>query len=107
MRIGWVGGLSRNEPVLGCMAARAGHHLEFHSGDTGGRGASELKSLVDRADLVILITEVNSHNGVLAAKKLARQRGARVLVLRRCGGARFQQLLSAIAARDARFAAAS
>ena len=102
MRITWIGGLDRNEAQLERMAAQAGHRLELHTGNTGGRGASELRSAIERADLVILLTDVNSHGGVLLAKKICRQVGRPTLMLRRCGAARFQQLLDAIAQRDLR-----
>lgn len=103
MRITWIGGLDRNQAQLERMAAQAGHRLEFHTGNTGGRGASELRAAIERADLVILLTDVNSHGGVLLAKKICRQVGRAALMIRRCGAARFQQLLEAIAQRDERF----
>jgi hypothetical protein len=103
MRITWIGGLDRNQAQLERMAAEAGHQLEFHTGNTGGRGAAELRSAIERSDLIIVLTDVNSHGGVLLAKKLCRQLGRGALMIRRCGIARFQQLLEAIAQRDARF----
>jgi hypothetical protein len=100
MRIAWIGGLDRNESQLVSIAAEAGHVLEFHAGHVGGRGSGELRSAIERADLVIVLTDVNSHGAVLLAKKLCRQLGRGALVLRRCGAARFRQLLEALAARD-------
>jgi len=37
MRIGWVGGLDRNDTIYEKMAASAGHTIEFHNGRTGSR----------------------------------------------------------------------
>lgn len=105
MRITWIGGLDRIEAKLEQMAAQAGHRLEFHTGVTGGRGAEELRAAIERADLVIIVTDVNSHGGVLLARKLCRQLGRAALVVRRCGISRFQQLLDAMALRDERFLA--
>lgn len=100
MRIAFVGGLHRNENQMVEIAERAGHQLDFHPGVVGGRGAGELRAAIERADLVIIVTDVNSHGAVLLAKKLCQKLGRGSLVLRRCGAARFRQLLDAIAARD-------
>jgi Uncharacterized protein conserved in bacteria (DUF2325) len=107
VRIAWVGGLDRNEAALSRIAASAGHRLDFHTGSVGGRGASELRAAIERAELVIILTDVNSHGAVLLAKKIAQKLGRATLVLRRCGATRFQQLLEAFAIRDARLRVAS
>jgi hypothetical protein len=100
MRIAFIGGLHRNENQIVEIAEKAGHQLDFHPGVVGGRGAGELRSAIERADLVIIVTDVNSHGAVLLAKKLCQKLGRGTLVLRRCGAARFRQLLDALAARD-------
>lgn len=102
MKIGWIGGRERNETQLEKIAVRSGHHLEFHSGHVGGRGADDLRALVERSDFLVIVTEVNSHGAVLLAKKMAQRIGRGVLVIRRCGTARFQVLLDAFGARDDR-----
>lgn len=105
MRIGWIGGLTRSESQLERMAAAAGHRLEFHSGDVGGRGAGDLRALMERVDFVIILTDINSHGAVIQAKRLAHRLGRGTLVVRSCGAARFQALLDAWKVRDARLAA--
>ena len=100
MRIGFVGGISRQEPQLAQLAAQAGHPIEFHVGDVRGRGAADLRALVARADLVVIVTDQNSHGGARMAKLLARQLGRASVVLSRCGVARFAALLDALAARE-------
>ncbi len=107
MRIAWIGGLDRNEMQLKRMAAAAGHHLDFHKGDTGGRGAAALRSTVERADLVIILTDVNSHGGVQLARRLCQRLGRGALVVRRCGASQFQRLLDALSSRDERMMAAA
>ena len=107
MRIGWIGGRERNEMQLERIAAKCGHTLEFHSGHVGGRGTETLRTLVERSDFVIIVTDVNSHGAVLGAKKLAAQIGRASLVIRKCGTARFQSLLEAFATRDDNFLAAT
>jgi len=105
MRIGWIGGRERNETQLDRIAEKSGHVLEFHSGHVGGRGAGDLRALVERSDLVVIVTDVNSHGAVLLAKKLAQRMGRASLVIRRCGTARFRALLDALALRDQNLAA--
>ena len=106
MRIAFIGGLDRNQAQLERIAEEAGHRLEFHTGDTGGRGASEMRAAIERADFVIVLTDVNSHGGVLLAKRICQKLGRGVFVVRRCGFSRFQQLLDAMAVRDTRLAVA-
>lgn len=100
MRIAFIGGLHRNENQLVDIAAKAGHALDFHPGVVGGRGADELRAAIERAELVIIVTDVNSHGAVQLAKKLCQRLGRGSLVLRRCGAARFKQLLEALTMRD-------
>jgi hypothetical protein len=106
MRIGWIGGRERNETQLEKIAERNGHRLEFHSGHVGGRGAGDLRALVERSDFLVIVTDVNSHGAVLLAKKLAQRAGRASLVIRCCGTARFQALLDAMTAREQNLAAA-
>ena len=101
MRIAWIGGVERNEVQLVRIALAAGHEVEFHSGHIGGRGAGDLRAIVERADFVVILTDVNSHGAVLLAKKLCRQLRRGTLLTRRCGPARFQRLIEALANRQA------
>lgn len=102
MRIGWIGGVERYEARLGRLAEAAGHELEYHDGDVRGRGAQALEGLVERCQLVIIVTETNSHGAVLLARKLARQKGRGTLLLRKSGIASFGRLLAAIDKATAR-----
>jgi Uncharacterized protein conserved in bacteria (DUF2325) len=107
MRIGWIGGLTRNESQISRMAEWAGHSLEFHSGDMSGSGADQLRRLVERVDFVVLVTEINSHGAVILTKKLCHRLGRGSLVMRSCGTSRFQALLDALAIRNERTLAAA
>ena len=93
MRIGLVGGLDRSEAQYRQLAERAGHSIEWHTGDLAGRGAGTLESLIERSDLVVVVTAVNSHGAVWRARKLSKLRGKRLLLLARCGVSRFAALL--------------
>ena len=94
MHIGLVGGLDRSETQYRQLAERAGHSIEWHTGDLAGRGAGTLESLVERADVLIVVTAVNSHGAVWRARKLAKLRHKRLLLLARCGASRFAALLA-------------
>lgn len=92
MHITLVGGLDRNESVYPELAAQAGHQLECHNGDLSGRGAQALQTLVERTDVVIVVTDVNSHAAVWRARRLARVQGRRCVLMRRCGRSRLLRL---------------
>ena len=94
MHIGIVGGLDRNEGFYHDLASRAGHSFEHHNGHLAGRGAACLGSLVERCHVVIVVTDVNSHGAVWRVRRLARQRGNRMLLMSRCGPSKFTALLA-------------
>lgn len=97
MRIGIIGGLERAEQHFERVAKEAGHDVVFHDGHVGGRGRSGLGLLLDRCDVVILVTDVNSHGAVQFARHRLRGRGTSPIILRRFGLARFGELLDALA----------
>jgi Uncharacterized protein conserved in bacteria (DUF2325) len=99
MNIGLIGGLDRRESELTELARRAGHRLEWHSGHVTGRGADSLRGIVERSQVVVILTQVNSHGAMYLAKKLARQLGRETLVWRKCGTTRLEALLSALRAK--------
>jgi len=94
MRIGIVGGLDRSAPGLKGIASAAGHRLELHTGGIAGPGsASGLRALVTRSDLVIVLTDVNSHNAVQMARRQAHSQGVPVRLLSRLGSKKFTAFL--------------
>src|SRR6478736_4266973 len=94
MHIGIVGGLDRNEGFYQDLAQRAGHHFEH----LAGRGAASLGTLVERCDVIIVVTDVNSHAAVWRVRRLAKQRGSRVILTSRCGPSKFTALLAELSA---------
>ena len=99
MRIAVIGGRLKSDETLSRIARQAGYELELHQGDLHGRGVDEIRAAVGRSDLVVILTEVNSHGAVLVAKKAARQLQRPSLVIRRLSGARLRTLLDALDAR--------
>src|SRR5262245_53097806 len=93
MHIGLVGGIDRNARRYTEMAEAEGHTVECHTGHLAGRGSDSLASLVQRADLGVVITDVNSHAGMWGARRLAKARGRRCVLVRRMGAVRFRELL--------------
>ena len=61
-----------------------------------GRGSDSLEALVERSDLVICVTDVNSHAAVIGARRHARTLGRRCVLTRRLGLSRFRSLLAEI-----------
>jgi hypothetical protein len=96
MRIGIIGKLDGDERLYGRLADRVGHEALFHDGTAHAHAA--LADLVDRSDVVVLLSAQRSGAAQLAKRRL-RQRGLSPLVLPRCGVAQFTALLEALNAR--------
>ncbi len=96
MHIVIVGGLDRAQAQLERMAEQAGHSFELHTGHMGGRGSTNLESAIERAHLVIVVTDLNSHGAVQVTRKTAGRLGRSMLIVRKCSTARFAQVLAAL-----------
>ena len=78
--------------------APRGHDVEVHSGVVAGAAsAAGLRALVTRSDLVIVLTDVNSHNGVRMARRQARLSNRPLRLLRRLNVSQFAALLQGLA----------
>ena len=95
----WVGGLDRAYRHLERFAERLGHHLEVHDGKTHGRGVEDLGRRVARADVVVIVIEVNSHGGALLAKSLARRAGVPAVIVRKGSVSVLQRVIASLDAR--------
>lgn len=93
MRVGIVGGLDRNEGSYERLAHALGHEVEHHTGVMRGTAGAELETLVKRADLVVILTDVNSHAAVKMTRKLSSLHRRPSVLLRRLGPSRFTALL--------------
>lgn len=100
-RIAFVGGLERLEPELLSFGAKLGLDVAMHNGHTRGGGTARLVTLMQRADLVIIVTGTNSHNAVQIARREATKAGARVKLLSFLGSATARALLTEVAQQAA------
>jgi hypothetical protein len=107
MRVGIIGGVERNQARYEEVAKAVGCDVEFHAGHMRGRGTQTLDSLVERCDLIVIVTEINSHTAVRMAQKFSRKRGRRVLIARKFGIHTFEQAARAAQAEAAERTAAS
>jgi hypothetical protein len=96
VRIGWVGGLDRSKALFEEVAQRAGHTLEMHEGHVGGRGSAILEGVVARCDVLVIVTELNSHGGVMHAKRLARRAGRRSVLVRKGSVTSLQRVIASL-----------
>jgi hypothetical protein len=71
IRIAVIGGLTRATDLWTNAGRALGVELEHHDGRSQGRRADDIASLIRRADLVVIITDPNSHNGVTIARRAA------------------------------------
>lgn len=94
MNIAIIGGLDRGDHHYTALAQLEGHSIQRHTGDMAGRGNEALAALVERSQLVIVITDVNSHAAVIGARRVARSHRKRCVLVRRFGLSRFRALLN-------------
>ena len=93
-RIGIIGGLDRNVAALQALGAASGHEVRFHTGVMAGpASAAALRALVARCELVVVVTDINSHNAVRTARREARQLGRPLKIVRKMGHTQFAALL--------------
>jgi hypothetical protein len=96
-----VGGLERLEREIVPFGRRLGLEVAMHNGHTRGGGAARLVALVQRTDVVIIVTGTNSHNAVQIARREAVKSGTDVRLLRFLGTGAARALLTEIAQRAA------
>lgn len=94
MFIGIIGGMDRQAARLVDLGKLAGHEVQCHTGQlNGGATVGELRTLIDRSDVVLIVTDLNSHNAVRLARRLASRAHRPARLLRRLGAAQFAVLL--------------
>lgn len=98
MRVGIIGGLDRSEQSYQRLAHDLGHEVEHHTGHMRGHAAADLERLVERCDVVVIVTDINSHGAVQTTRKILRGRHRDPVLVRKLGVSRFLALLQAHAA---------
>lgn len=93
MLLGVVGGLDRDAHRLVALARASGHDAEIHTGHVGSSGVQTLRNMVARVDLILVLTDVNSHGAVRLVRRLARVYGRPVHLMRRFGTSQFAAFL--------------
>jgi hypothetical protein len=108
MRIAIVGGLDRVARELEEVARAGGHELGTHTGVIAGKATStSLRALVVWSDLVVVLTDVNSHNAVRMARRVARSKRRPLFILRRLGPKHLASYLQAMVTEQALFRGAA
>jgi hypothetical protein len=101
LRIGIVGGIDRAMRDLQRVALAGGHDLETHTGVVrGGASVSSLRALVARADLVLVLTDVNSHNAVHIARGAARLNQRPLHIMRRLSASQLAAFLDGLPSNE-------
>jgi len=60
----------------------------------------ELRTLVERSDRIVIVTDVNSHNAVKLARRMARSAQRPATMVRRLGASQFATMLKGWNAGD-------
>jgi hypothetical protein len=95
-RVTFVGGHDRVEREIVAFGEQIGIQVGVHNGHTRGNRIEHLIALVQRSDVVVIVTGTNSHNAVHVAKREAARAGARVRILKSCGAGTARALLAEI-----------
>lgn len=95
MRIGVIGGTENSLTRYEELAEAHGSSVEFHDGKMAGRGTATLDTMVRRSDLIVIITQINSHAAVRRAQKFCRKERRPVLIVRRFGLHTFSLIVQA------------
>lgn len=101
LRVAFVCGMDRLERTIVEAGEALGVEIEVHRGNVHGRGSDALERVIRRADRVVVVTGLNSHGGVLTAKRIARQAGVELEIVNHCGIATARELLRGYVAATA------
>lgn len=98
MKIAIIGGRRKSLTQFCKIAEDSGYELQ--SNELAGHSTPDVRKLVARADLVVILTDINSHNAMHAAKDCAKTLGRPTLIVKQMGATRFRVLLQAIRRRQ-------
>ncbi len=95
-RVAIIGGAERVERTFRELGEELGVDVDLHDGHMHGRGNEKLSNQVRRADLVVVVTGINSHNAVKAAKREVARWHAPVRILKSCGAGAAREVFSEV-----------
>ena len=101
LRVAFVGGVECVDRQLLALGEELGIAIEVHQGHMKSQSRQRLVSLIARANLLVLVTGVNSHGAVSVAKREAERAGTPIRILKFCGSTRARSLLSELAQANA------
>jgi hypothetical protein len=81
LKVAVIGGLDRLEPKYRETIESLGGEFMFHTGRCRN-GASKLKNMVCKSDIVIFVTSINSHNAMHIVKAVCNKSGKKFCVMR-------------------------
>ena len=75
MKIAVVGGISRMRDRYQTIVEKMGAEFYHHDGVCSGGGSRKLHSTICKADIVVYITTINSHNAMHVVKATCKKSG--------------------------------
>ena len=97
LHVAFVGGVACVERQIIALGEELGIEVEVHQGQVRSQSKERLVALVARANVLVLVTGVNSHGAVGIAKREAAKTGAEVRIVKFCGSSRARALLTELA----------
>jgi hypothetical protein len=97
LRVAFVGGVECVDRQLLALGDELGIDVEVHHGHMKAQSKQRLVSLIARANVLVLVTGVNSHGAVSVAKREAERFGTEVRILKFCGSSKARSLLVELA----------
>ena len=94
LRVAFVGGVACVDRQLVALGEELGIDVEVHQGHMEAQSRHRLVSLIGRANVLVLVTGVNSHSAVSVAKREAERAGIEVRIVKFCGSSKARSLLS-------------
>ena len=93
-RVAVIGGLDRMEAIYRKVVEGLGAEFEFHCGRVKD-GCQTVQGLINRSDIVIFITTVNSHAALKVTKTICKKKYKKFIALRERGAGSLERTLRA------------
>jgi hypothetical protein len=96
-RVAVIGGLDRMETIYRRVVKKLGGEFEFHCGRVRD-GCQAVQGLINRSDIVIFITTVNSHAALKATKTICKKNCKKFVALKQRGAGSLERTLRSVSA---------